>query len=102
MCSSLASIGLLYSSLALIGRTGLTAPTWCAMVLFFVSMRRCLACMRLSARREVTRGSIIMSDDLLSSVQCEDPPGRYSQLESFYYSFDLLMCPIKKALSYKI
>ena len=29
-------------------------------------------------------------------------PGIYSQLESFYYSFDLLMCPIKKALSYKI
>ena len=71
--SSLASIGLLYSSLALIGRTGLIAPTWCAMVLFFVSMRQCLACKRLIATREVTRGSIIMSDDLLSSGQCEDP-----------------------------
>ena len=29
-------------------------------------------------------------------------PGIYSQLESFYYSFDLLMCPIKKTVSYKI
>ena len=65
-------------------------------------MRKCSACMRLSTTREVTRGSIIMSDDLLSSGHCEDPPGRYSELESFYYSFDLLMCPIKKALSYKI
>ena len=65
----------MYSSLASIGR-GLTASPWFAMLLFFVSMRTCLACMRLIATREVTRGSIIMSDDLLSSGQCEDPPGR--------------------------
>ena len=76
MYSSLASIGLLYSSLASIGRTVLTTSTWCALLLFFVSMRTCLAFMRLIATREVTRGSIIMSDDLLSSGQCEDPPGR--------------------------
>ena len=66
----------MYSSLASIGRTGLPASTWCSMLLFFVSMRKWLACMRLSTTREVTRGSIIMSDDLLSSGQCEDPPGR--------------------------
>ena len=83
MYSSLASIGLLYSSLASIGRKGLPASTWCSMLLFFVSMRKWLACMRLIATREVTRGSIIMSDDLLSSGQCEDPPGRYSQLQAF-------------------
>ena len=58
--------------------------------------------MRFTATREVRRGSNIMTDDLLSPVQCEDPPGIYSQHESFNYSFDLVMCPIKKAVSYKI
>ena len=71
-------------------------------VLFSVSTRRVFPCMRFTATREVRRGSIIMTDDLLSPVRCEDPPGIYSQHESFNYSFDLVMCPIKKAVSYKI
>ena len=37
----------------------------------------------ISATREVRRGRIIMKDDLLSPVQCEDPPGIYRQLEAF-------------------
>ena len=70
-------------SLASIGRARLTAST-CSAFLFSVSTRKCFVCMRLiSAAREVRRGRIIMKDDLLSPVQCEDPPGIYRQLEAF-------------------
>ena len=70
-------------SLASIGRACLTASTWSAS-LFSVSTRKCFVCMRLiSTAREVRRRRIIMKDDLLSPVQCEDPPGIYRQLEAF-------------------